>query len=74
MKHLSFLFLFLITIHQSFAQKLEGKVVDIKNSIGLVNVKIINSDSTFTVLTDLKGGFSLPEPDTYTFFKENYIY
>lgn len=73
MKHLSFLFLFLITIHQSFAQKLEGKVVDIKNSIDLVNVKIINSDSTFTVLTDLKGGFSLPEPDTYTFIKEDYI-
>lgn len=72
MKHLSFLFLFLIIIHQSFAQKLEGKVVDSFNSIGLMNVIITNSDSTFTTLTDLHGNFSLPKPDTYTFFIEDY--
>jgi len=72
MKHLSFLFLFLITVHQSFAQKLEGKVVDNRNSIGLIHVKIISSDSTFTTLTDLHGKFSLPKPGTYTFFIEDY--
>ena len=72
MKFLSSFFLFLITIHQSFAQKLEGKVIDSRNSIGLMNVKVTNSDSTFTTLTDLNGNFSLPKPDTYTFFIENY--
>jgi len=72
MKFLSSFFLFLITIHQSFAQKLEGKVIDSRNSIGLMNVKVTNSDSTFTTLTDLNGSFSLPKPDTYTFFIENY--
>ena len=72
MKFLSSFFLFLITIHQSFAQKLEGKVIDNRNSIGLMNVKVTNSDSTFTTLTDLNGNFSLPKPDTYTFFIENY--
>lgn len=61
MKFLSSFFLFLITIHQSFAQKLEGKVIDSRNSIGLMNVKVTNSDSTFTTLTDLNGNFSQPQ-------------
>ena len=72
MKYLFFLVLLIITIHQPFAQQLNGKVVDDKNSIELMNVSIINSDSTFTYLTDLNGDFSLPKPDTYTFQKENY--
>jgi len=73
MKQIFFFLLFIITIQQSLAQKLEGKVVDSRSSIGLINVNIINSDSTFTTVTDLNGDFSLPKPDTYTFFKEDYV-
>ena len=73
MKYPTLLFAFLFIISETFAQKSDGKVIDLMDSIELSNVNIINSDSTFTSLTNLNGGFVLPKPDSYTFFKEGYV-
>jgi iron complex outermembrane receptor protein len=55
-----------------FAQKSSGKVVSSLNDIGISEVAIVSSDSTFTTLSDYQGDFSIPKSGVYLFSKVNY--
>lgn len=71
MKSVSLLLLILVYNH-SFSQNIQGQVINGSDNFGLVDVQIINADSTFHLKTDISGNFYLPRPDTYIFSKTNF--
>ncbi|AOW20303.1 TonB-dependent receptor domain-containing protein [Urechidicola croceus] len=72
MKQLSTLIILLFFSINSFAQEIQGKVIESENSIELSNVQIFNSENIEITTTNNNGIFILPTPGSYTFKKEGF--
>lgn len=72
MKYFVLVLVYLFFSFSYFAQDIQGKVVDRKNTLELSDVRIISTDSTVSTITSENGAFQVPKSGKYVFSKQGY--